>query len=140
MIPVPVIHGPITNTHKGGAGMDYPFRMYGETVEIYRYKVDYTEQIDPEGGPEAVTEYSPYQDEAQVIADRHSGTVTALDTSGYEWMDGLELGTYDDAMAAYDLGETAYNEKIQQEQAMSLEAQITDLQLALAELYETTML
>ena len=120
--------------------MDYPFRMYGEIVEIYHYKVDCTEQIDPEGEPEAVTEYTPYQDEAQAIADKHGGTVTALDTSDYEWMDGLELGTYDDAMTAYDLGETAYNAKVQKEQAMSLEAQITDLQLALAELYETTML
>ena len=120
--------------------MNYPFRMYGETVEIYRYKVDYTEQIDPEGEPEAVTEYTPYQDEAQDIATRYNGTVTALDTSAYAWMDGLELDTYDDAMTAYDLGETAYNAKVQKEQAMSLEAQITDLQLALAELYETTML
>lgn len=54
-------------------------------------------------------------------------------------MDGLKLGTYDDAMAVYDLGETAYNTKVQEEQAMSLEAQITDLQLVLAELYETMM-
>lgn len=115
--------------------MNYPFRMYGEIVEIYRYKINYTEQIDPE----AVTEYTPYQDEAQTIAEQHSGAVVALDTSAYEWMDGLKLGTYDDAMAAYDLGETAYNAKVQEEQAMSLEAQITDLQLALAELYETMM-
>ena len=119
--------------------MNYPFCMYGEIVEIYRYKINYTEQIDPKGGPETVTEYTPYQDEAQTIAEQHSGAVVALDTSAYEWMDGLKLGTYDDAMAAYDLGETAYNAKVQEEQAMSLEAQITDLQLALAELYETVM-
>lgn len=119
--------------------MNYPFRMYGEIVEIYRYKINYTEQIDPEGGPEAITEYTPYQDEAQTIAEQHSSTVAALDTSAYEWMDGLKLCTYDDAMAAYDLGETAYNAKVQEERAMSLEAQITDLQLALAELYETMM-
>lgn len=39
--------------------MNYPFRMYGEIVEIYRYKINYTEQLDPEGEPEAVTNTLP---------------------------------------------------------------------------------
>lgn len=82
--------------------MDYPFRMYGEIVEIYRYKIDYSE------AEEAVTEYAVYQDEAQSIAERHSGTVTSLDASSYEWIDGMSFSTRDEAAAFYDLGKDAY--------------------------------
>ena len=116
--------------------MDYPFRMYGETVEIYRYKVDYTMQIDPESDPVGSVWYASTQEEAQAIAAKLGGTVTALDSSSYEWIDGLTFATRNDAMAAYDLGADGYAAKVQEEQAMSINAQITDLQLALAELYE----
>ena len=119
--------------------MDYPFRMYGNTVEIYRYRVDYTEQRDPEGDPEAVSYCTPYEDDAQYVAEKHSAAVVPLDTSAYAWMDGLTFDSYEEAAAAHDLGEAAYNAKVQQKQAMTLEAQITDLQLALAELYEKMM-
>lgn len=119
--------------------MDYPFRMYGEIVEIYRYKIDYTQQTGLEGEPVAVTEYAPTQEEAQAIAAQRSGAVTELDTSSYEWMDGLTFATRDEAKAAFDLGEAGYAAKVQEEQAMSLEAQVTDLQLALAELYENPL-
>ena len=119
--------------------MDYPFRMYGNTVEIYQYRVDYTEQKDPEREPEAVTYCTPYEDDAQYVAEKHNAAVVPLDTSTYAWLDGLTFGSYEEAAAAHDLGEAAYNAKAQQEKAMTLEAQITDLQLALAELYEKTM-
>lgn len=82
--------------------MDYPFCMYGETVEVYRYKIDYTE------GEEAATEYAAYQDEAQAIATQHSGTVTPLDVSSYEWIDGMHFATRDEAKAFYDQGNDAY--------------------------------
>lgn len=95
--------------------MEYPFRMYGETVEIYRYKADYTEQTDAEGEPEAVTYYTPYEDDAQYVAEKHGGTVTALDTSAYAWIDGLAFPSHDEARAAYDLGEQGYMEKKQAE-------------------------
>lgn len=119
--------------------MDYPFRMCGNTVEIYRYRVDYTEQRDPEGEPETASYCTPYEDDAQYVAQKHNATVVTLDTASYAWLDGLTFDSYEEAAAAHDLGEAAYNAKVQQEQAMTLEAQITDLQLALAELYEKMM-
>lgn len=68
--------------------------------------------------------------------EEHNASVVPLDTSAYAWLDGLTFDSYEEAAAAHDLGEAAYNAKVQQETAMTLEAQITDLQLALAELYE----
>ena len=102
----------------------YPFRMYGRIIEINRYAVTYQEQFpelsQPDGEEmqeqESVghTEYVPAQKEANVIAERTGGIVTALDTSEYEWLDGIEVAdvpdTFAEAVKIYEMGQVAYEE------------------------------
>ena len=102
----------------------YPFRMYGRVIEINRYSVTYKEQLpeipspDSEETPQQESieriEYVPTQEEANAIAERTSGTVTALDTSEYEWLDGIEVSdvpdTFAEAVKIYDMGQAAYQE------------------------------
>lgn len=91
----------------------YPFRMYGRIIEINRYSVTYQEQF-PEQEPIERTEYVPAQEEANAIAERTGGTVTALDTSEYGWLDGIEVAdvpdTFAEAIKIYDMGQAAYVE------------------------------
>lgn len=95
--------------------MEYPFRVSGRTVEVYRYRVDYTEDRPKEGGEmvqEAVTAYCPTQEGALAVAEQTGGQITALDASAYEWMDGLEVAdvpdTYAAAVKIYQMGEAEY--------------------------------
>lgn len=99
--------------------MEYPFRMSGQTVEVYRYQVDYTEERPNKDGEmvqEAVTTYCPTKEEANAIAEQTGGTVTALDASAYEWMDGLIMpdvpDTYAAAVEVYQMGEAEYRRRL----------------------------
>ena len=101
-----------------------PFCMYGRIIEINRYCVTYQEQLPaltqpdgedtPEQGPIECTEYVPTQEEANAIAERTGGTVTALDTTAYEWLDGIEVtdvpDTFSEAVKIYEMGQAAYQE------------------------------
>ena len=119
--------------------MEYPFRMYGETVEIYRYQITYTEGDEP--NVQQVTQGFPILEEAQAEGDRHGVTPEPLDTTTYEWMEGLTFPTRNDAMAVYDLGEAGYKEQLAKEEAEKgrLETQVTELQLALVDSYEQNL-
>lgn len=91
----------------------YPFRMYGRTVEINRFSVTYPAPFPPsETEPGQVTEYTPTREEADAIAERTNGTVSALDTSNYDWLDGIEVADVPDTMGAaikiYEMGRAAY--------------------------------
>lgn len=98
--------------------MEYPFRMSGQIVEVYRYRVDYTEERpngDGEMVQETVTAYLPTQEEAQAVAEQTGGQFSALDASAYEWMDGLEVedvpDTYAAAVEVYQMGREAWERK-----------------------------
>lgn len=102
----------------------YPFRMYGRIIEINRYSVTYQEQPPilpqpdgeetPEQEPTERIEYVPTQEESDAIAERTGGTVTALDTTEYEWLDGIEVAdvpdTFAEAIKIYEMGQAAYQE------------------------------
>lgn len=98
------------------------FRMYGRIIEVNRYSVTYEEQFptpppfsdqEPEE-PEIVqhTEYVPTKEEADSIAARTGGTVTALDNSQYEWLDGIEVDdvpdTFGEAIKIQEMGQAAF--------------------------------
>lgn len=87
------------------------FRMYGRTVEVLHYKIDYTED------EEQRTDYAATEDEANEIAKNTGGVVSALSASDDEWMDGMEVDdvpdTYGEAMRIYGLGESAYTAEMQ---------------------------
>lgn len=115
--------------------MNYPFRVSGRTVEVYRFQVDYTEELPGENDEleqVAAVQYCPTQEEADAVAEQTGGTVTALNTTAYEWLDGLTLpdvwDTYGEAVKVYEMGEAAY------EAALSEPDELTMTQLAVAEL------
>ncbi len=98
--------------------MKYPFTLYGRIVQIHRYRVEYTEAkpwLDDGGNPakESRTEYCNTEEQAEAVADAHEGTVvTKLDSSLYEWMDGMEVAdvpdTYEEAVKIYEMGQEAW--------------------------------
>lgn len=82
------------------------FRMYGRTVEILRYQISYTEN------EEQRTDYALTEEEANEIAGRVSGTVSALEAGDDAWMDGMKVAdvpdTYGEAVRIYQMGQAAY--------------------------------
>ena len=110
--------------------MKYPFQMYGRIIQIYRYSATYIERR-PNRANETndieVTRYFVNEKEAQ----RKGGTVIALDTSTYEWLDGIEVddvpNTYGEAIRIYNMGETAYKEELAFKSAKNFEQIRADL-------------
>lgn len=51
------------------------FRMYGRTVQVLHFQIDYTESIEPR------TEYAVTQEEANAIAQRTGGAVSEIPSS-----------------------------------------------------------
>lgn len=98
--------------------MKYPFRMCGRVVEVLHYQVYYIdERINEDGNTvrENVTVDFPTQEEAQIEANQTGGVIIELDTSAYEWMDGLEVAdvpdTYAAALEVYQMGQEAWERK-----------------------------
>lgn len=131
--------------------MHYPFAMYGRIIQIHRYKVEYTETRswpDEYGGPveEPRVAYCNTQEQAEAVSAAYKGsTVAELDSAAYEWLDGIEVAdvpdTYAEAVKLYEAGQAAYeaekNKPTAEETIAGLESQVTDLQMALCEMYET---
>ena len=97
------------------------FRMYGKIIEVNRYSVTYEEQLPPlpdqePEEPEIIqrVEYVPTKEEAEAIAERTGGTVSPLETSEYDWLDGIEVDdvpdTFSEAVKIYEMGQAAYEE------------------------------
>ena len=97
------------------------FRMYGRIIEINRYSVTYEEQLPPlpdqePEEPETIqrVEYAPTKEEADAIAERTGGTVSPLETSEYDWLDGIEVDdvpdTFSEAVKICEMGQAAYEE------------------------------
>lgn len=81
------------------------FRMYGRTVQLYRWRVDY------EQAGKLVTEGYPTEAEADAAAQRTGGTKIAIDVTGDEWIDGLEVDDVPqpmtEALRIYTAGQAA---------------------------------
>lgn len=140
----------------------YPFSVHGRTIRIHRYKVEYEIEIphtviltsepeEPQENEDLESDFFPvvkyYNNRimAEAEASEHEGaTLTELDSSAYEWMDGIEVAdvpdTYAEAVKIYEMGQAAYEAELAkptpEEQTAALEQQVTDLQMALCEMYE----
>ena len=81
------------------------FRMYGRTVQLHRWRVDYEQAGKP------VTEGYPTEEEADAAAQRTGGTKAAIDVTGDEWIDGLEVADVPqpmtEALRIYTAGQAA---------------------------------
>lgn len=78
-------------------------RMFGKTVQVCRYRVDWTEP-----GQEARTAWAHTRQEADSMAARTGGTVTEADTAAEDWMEGLTFESRDQALSWLEQGEAAY--------------------------------
>lgn len=82
-----------------------PFRLYGNKIQVYHWKAEYTEN------GETVTKYFPSKREAEATG----GTVSQIDSSEYDWLDEIEIpdskDPYAEAMKIYKEGKNFYQEK-----------------------------
>ncbi len=101
--------------------MTYPFSMYGRIIQIYRHEVTYQEERlssweTEEGNLPTVTEerkaYLNTLEQANELAERTGGSITELDSSSYEWLDGIEVpdvpDTYSEAIKLCEMGKEAW--------------------------------
>lgn len=120
-------------------------RTLGNTVQLCRWQVDYTMQ----NGDEAttpMTKYVPTEEEADALVKMYSGTKQKLDTAANEWIDGITVDSLAHGREIAAMGEQGYKRWLAEREAKKPEAllreneqlkqQVTDAQLALAELYE----
>lgn len=81
------------------------FRMCGRTVQLYRWRVDYEENGEP------VTEQYPTEPEADAAVRRTGGVKSAIDVTGNEWIDGMEVSDVSqpmtEALRIYSEGQAA---------------------------------
>ena len=91
------------------------FRMSGKKVELYRYKVTYTE--DEIEMVENCISVEHKNEVEQMLEDKGIEFVTevVVQTSN-EWFNGLEFDSYDEALAVFSKGEQAYLQEKQRQE------------------------
>ena len=81
------------------------FRMYGRTVQLHRWRVDYEQDGEP------VTECYPTEAEADAAVQRTGGAKTSIDVTGDEWIDGMQVADVPqpmtEALRIYNEGQAA---------------------------------
>lgn len=92
--------------------MKYPFQTRGTAVEVFRFEARYTDKLSGED----VSLGFPTLAEAEKAAERFGvegkGTVTELDVSAVQWMEGLEVDSFDEAVAIWEKGEDTYRTQL----------------------------
>lgn len=121
-------------------------RVQGQTVQVIRYHVLYDSGT-------AVAEAATLE-EAELIANETGGKIESLDTAEIEWINGIEIPEsnmpMEEARKILEMGEDGYRKWLEQQAAQSpanllaenekLNHQLTDIQLALVEVYEMMLL
>ena len=88
------------------------FRVSGKKVELYRYKIAYTENAQEIQDNCISTEHK--NEIEQMLTSRGiEFTTTPVVQTANEWLGGLEFGSYDEALEVFNLGEQAYIQKLQ---------------------------
>lgn len=144
--------------------MNYPFSLYGNQIKVHRFLVNYTYTLEYKELPKIAEDdfettivpiikteecknsrAFPTREEAEDFKAHNGGEIQELDTSAYEWLDGIKVAdvpdTYAEAVKLYEMGQAAYealqNKPTPEETIATLESQVTDLQMALCDMYET---
>lgn len=126
-------------------------RTVGNTIQLLRYKVTYKVQLLEENKEIDCCICTATLEEANMEKELHEGTITPIDTTGQEWLEGINVGEtdmpYDRALEIVQMGEQGYKNYIENQKKstpeyllqenQALKQQVTDLQLALTEMYET---
>jgi GTP-dependent phosphoenolpyruvate carboxykinase len=90
--------------------------MLGKKVELYRYKVTYTEN------EEVMIEYCISEEhknevEQKLTAKNIDFTTETIDQTENEWFNGLEFNSYDEALEVFSKGEQAYLQEKQRQES-----------------------
>ena len=115
-------------------------RICGDMIEVCKYIVKTDE----------FTDYFKTIEEANDFLKMHGGKIESLDTTGIEWIDGVQIpdtkAPMEEALKILEMGEEGYKKWLEQQAAQSpeklaeenekLKQQLTDTQLALVEVYE----
>lgn len=124
------------------------FVMQGNKVHLCHYKIEYYVQ------DILYVKYCISKEEADILANQYNGTIIELNTEDYEWINGitvLETSTQPktDAEKLIALGKEGYEQYLKDQEKQkpenlvkqddSLNKQVTDSQIALAELYEMVL-
>lgn len=122
--------------------MNYPFFMIGNTIHVTRATVNYHDffPVKNEDGDssemreETCTKSFGSVRQANDFANRVNGTVTALDTTDYEWMDGIVIegpttNPMIQAIEIYNMGREAWEAK---QNAPSTEDRMAQLEADIA--------
>ncbi len=97
------------------------FRMYGQIVQVLHYQSTSIELHPTEDGKMKeveTTHYAPTEEEAAALGKN----VTQLPPSEDEWMDGLEIPTYNEALKVLAMGKETYEAKQKIEAQQTREA------------------
>lgn len=94
------------------------YRFYGDLLQLVKYELTVTNQIDyPDGTTAETTETltAVTDTERDELLQRYpTATVTTVDNTGYEWLDGMQFTQEQlqngELEQAIEMGETAYNE------------------------------
>ena len=94
------------------------YRFYGDLLQLVKYELTVTNKIDyPDGTTTETTEIltAVTDTERDELLQRYpTATVTTVDNTGYEWLDGMQFTQEQladgELEQAIEMGETAYNE------------------------------
>lgn len=94
------------------------YRFYGDILQLVKYELTVTNQIDyPDGTTAETTETltAVTDTERDELLQRYpTATVTTVDNTGYEWLDGMQFTQEQlqngELEQAIEMGETTYNE------------------------------
>ena len=94
------------------------YRFYGDVLQLVKYELTVTNQIDyPDGTTAETTETLTAVTDTErdeLLQCYPTATVTTVDNTGYEWLDGRQFTQEQLANGeleqAIEMGETAYNE------------------------------
>ena len=91
------------------------FRMLGSVVELYRYKIRYTED-EKEMIEYCISEGHKNEVEQKLTTKNIDFTTEAIDQTENEWFNGLEFNSYDEALEVFNKGEQAYLQEKQRQE------------------------
>ena len=79
------------------------FRMFGKSVELIRYKVIWQED-EQEMQEGCISEQHKLEVEQSLTERGFAFTTEVIDQTANEWFNGLEFGSYDEALEVFNLG------------------------------------
>lgn len=107
--------------------MERLFIVRRNKIEVCRYRATFTHRVT---GREITTDFPLEVTANRAVASlglNGQGQVTALDTTGLEWLDGLEVKDLAEATEIYEMGQAEYERRVAYEQSKTPDQLRADL-------------